>query len=178
MFALGLLPLNEPQNFHGTWGRRSLEGSQANINPDSNPSPPQQGAGVQEAAVKVCTRMEHSPPFPACSHGLSKHLSDLKHQLAQWDVPTSRPASISQGTNRQPAHRSLCRRLVVVLRWSPAGLLGRRPERAKATAHPFVAVSLEHKQASPAFMDKMVKSGASLVAQWLRSHLAMQRTQV
>ena len=140
------------------------------------PNPPQ-GAGVQEAAVNVCTGMEHSPPLPVCSHGLSKYLSDLKHQLAQWHVPTSGPASISQGTYRQPSHRSLCRHLLVVLR-SPAGLLGLCPERAKATAHPFVAVSLEHKQASPAFMVKMVRSGTSLVAQWLKSHLAMQRTQV
>ena len=106
--------------------------------------PPQQGAGVQEAAVKVCTRMEHFPPFPVCSLGLSKHLSDLKHQLAQWDVPKSCPASISQGTNQQTAHRSLCRRLVVVLRWSPAGLLGMHPERAKATAHPFVTVKCDY----------------------------------
>lgn len=153
MFALGLLPLNEPQNFHGTWGLRSLEGSQVNINPDSNPFPPTKGRSPGGSGQGV-HQDGTFPTIPVCSHGLSKHLSDLKHHLAQWDIPMSSPASISQGTNRQTAHRSLCRRLVVVLRWSPAGLLGRCPEQAKATAHPFVIVSLEHKQASPAFMDK------------------------
>lgn len=61
--VLGLLPLNEPQNFHGTWGLRSLWRAAKPTSIQTLILSPQQRAGVQEAAVKVCTRMEHSPPF-------------------------------------------------------------------------------------------------------------------
>ena len=74
------------------------------------------------------------PPFPICSHGLSKHPSDPKHEPAQWDAPRSHlslylPGDRYADSTQVPLKAPLCC-AEMVSSWAPGNLprVSRRPQ--------------------------------------------------
>lgn len=149
---LELLSSNEPSSeFPWHRGRRSLEGSQTNINPDSHASPNRQEPGDGGQGGHQNGTVPRHFPFAVMAF-LSISLTPSR------TLPRSPSATISQ----------ICRLDTGPLGDTSllrcAGLQGicQSKQKATATCLPFVALSLEHKQASPAFMVKWPSPALSL----------------
>ena len=149
---LELLSSNEPSSeFPWHRGRRSLEGSQTNINPDSHAAPNRQEPGDGGQGGQQNGTVHRHFPFAVMAF-LSISLTPSR------TLPRSPSATISQ----------ICRLDTGPLGDTSllrcAGLQGicQSKQKATATCLPFVALSLEHKQASPAFMVKWPSPALSL----------------